>query len=127
MRAKKEKWERNNPRSGCWHQEEGECASRCQLNRTKNSWAKGQGDEESWQEGDQMTAHWDEEQKLEEFLERRRMEGSTLQLVVYERMSQGNGANGTKEKKKVIGWSTEEMREKPNTSLEEDTEEMCTE
>ena len=49
----------------------------------------------------------------------------TPELVVHERMSKGKGANGTKEKKKVIGWSTEEMREKPNISLEEDTEEKC--
>ena len=29
-----------------------------------------------------------------------------------------------KEKKQVIGWCTEEMKEKPNVSLKEDTEEM---
>ena len=30
----------------------------------------------------------------------------------------------TKEKKKVPGWSTEEMKERPNVAEEEDTEEM---
>ena len=84
-------------------------------------------EEEDWQEGDQMAAPWDEEQKLEEILERRKMEGSSLQLevmqkapmlVVQERMSQGEGVKGLKEKKKVTGWSTEEMKEKPNISLE---------
>ena len=29
-------------------------------------------EEESWQEGDQMAAQWDEEQKMVEILERRR-------------------------------------------------------
>ena len=46
------------------------------------------------------------------------------ELVVHERMSQGKGVKGMKEKEKVIGWSTEEMREKPNVALEEDSEEM---
>ena len=35
-------------------------------------------EEASWQEGDQMAAQWDEEQILEEILERRRMEGSPV-------------------------------------------------
>ena len=47
------------------------------------------------------------------------------ELVVHERVSKGKGANGTKEMKKVIGWSSEEMREKPNNSWEKYTEEMC--
>ena len=34
-------------------------------------------EEEGWQERDQVAAHWDDEQKLEEILEQRRMEGST--------------------------------------------------
>ena len=76
-------------------------------------------EEESWQEGDQV-AQWDEEHKLEEILERTRMEGSTVQLdgmqnvlelFVQERMSQGIGVKG-KEKKKVFRWSMEEMKEK---------------
>ena len=71
------------------------------------SWDSSQvenGEEkESWQERDQMAAQWDEEQKMEEILERRRMEGSSLhfeavrnepELVVHERMSQGIGVNG---------------------------------
>ena len=39
-------------------------------------------------------------------------------------MSQGLGVKGFKEKKKVPGWSMEEMREKPNIAVEVDTEEM---
>ena len=47
------------------------------------------------------------------------MEGSTLklevmqmvrELVVHERVTQGKGVKGFKEKKKVKGWSTEEMK-----------------
>ena len=54
------------------------------------------------------------------------MEGSSLQLevlrkvpelVVKERMSQGIGVKGFKEKKKVTGWSMEEMEEKPNIAV----------
>ena len=37
-------------------------------------------EEESWRERDQIAAQWDEEQQLEEILEQRRMEGSSLQL-----------------------------------------------
>ena len=74
-----------------------------------------------------------EDEKLEEILERKRMEGSSLQaevmqkvpeLVVHELMSQGKKMRGIKGKKKVIGWSTEEMKDKANNLLEEDTKEM---
>ena len=65
-------------------------------------------EEESWREGDQMAAQWDGEQKLEEIVERRRTEGSSLKLevmqkvpepVVQECMSQGKRVKGLKEKK----------------------------
>ena len=46
------------------------------------------------------------------------------ELVVHERMCQGEGVKGTEETKKVKGWSTVEMKDKPNSLLEEDTEEM---
>ena len=46
------------------------------------------------------------------------------ELVVNERMSQGEKGKDTKEKKKVPGWSIEEMKERPNIAVEEDTEEM---
>ena len=71
--------------------------------------------------------------KLEEILEHRTMEGRSLQwdvirkvpeLVVKERMSQGTRVKGFKEKKKVSGWSMEEMKEEPNISVGVDTEEM---
>ena len=64
-------------------------------------------------------------------MEQRRMEGSSLQVeamqkvpekVVHERMSQGERVKCTKGKKK--GWSTEEMKDKANSLLEEETEEM---
>ena len=41
-------------------------------------------------------------------------------------MFQSKKVKGTKEKKKVKGWSAEEMKDKPSSSLEEDTEEMRT-
>ena len=90
-------------------------------------------EEEDWQKENQMEVQWAEGEKLEEILERRRMEGGSLQaevmqkvleLVVHERMSQGKEVRGTKEKKKVKGSSTEEMKDKPSSSLEEDTGEM---
>ena len=39
-------------------------------------------EEESWQEGGQMAEQWEEEQHLEDIVERRRMEGSSLKLDV---------------------------------------------
>ena len=66
-------------------------------------------------------------------LEQKRMDGSSFKLevmqkvperVVQERVSQGRGVKGLKEKKKVSGWSLEEMKEKPNIAVEEKTEEM---
>ena len=80
-----------------------------------------------------MEVQWAEDEKLEETWERRRTEGSSLQadvmqkvheLVVHERMSQGEEGKCTKEKKKVEGWSTEEMKDNANSHLEVDTEEM---
>ena len=65
-----------------------------------------------------MEVRWAEDEKLEEVLERRRMEGNSLQaevtqkvseLVVHEHMSQGKKVKCTREKK-VKGWPTEEMK-----------------
>ena len=93
---------------------------------------ENEDEEESWQEGDQMAAQREEEQELEEIMERRRMEGSSLQLNVMqqvselmanERMSQGNG-EGFQRKEERTRWSSEEMKEKPNLDVVEDTEEM---
>ena len=39
-------------------------------------------------------------------------------------MSQGEEVRGTRVKKKVKRWSTEEMIDKPHSLIEEDTEEM---
>ena len=69
-----------------------------------------------------MAAQWEEEQQLEEIVEPKSIEGNYLklevmqkvpELVVQERMSQGKGMKGLKEKKKVQGWSIEETKEKP--------------
>ena len=90
-------------------------------------------EEESWQEGDQMARQCEEEQHLDDWIERRRMEGSSLksdvmqkvpELVVNKRMSQGKNGKDTKEKKNLPGWSIEEMKVRPNIAVEEDTEEM---
>ena len=75
------------------------------------------------EKGTRLAAQWDEEQKLEEIVARRRMEGSSLQLevmqkvlelVVQESMSQGKGMKGLKEKKEVQGWPFEDVKEKQN-------------
>ena len=59
-------------------------------------------EEEYWQKEEQMDVQWAEDEKLEEILERRRMQGSSLQaevtqkvpeLVVHERMSQGKNVS----------------------------------
>ena len=90
-------------------------------------------EEESWQERDQMAAQWDEEQKLEEILVQREMEGSPGQfevvrrvpeLVVHERMSQGIRVKGLKEKKNVLGWSLKELKEELSVAEKEDAEEV---
>ena len=41
---------------------------------------------ESWQEGDQMAEQREEEQHLEDLVERRRMEGSSLKLDVIQKV-----------------------------------------
>ena len=46
------------------------------------------------------------------------------ELRVHERMSQVEKTKCAKGRKKVKGWSTEEMKNKGNSLLEEDTEEM---
>ena len=70
---------------------------------------------------------------MDDLIERRRIEGSSLKLDVMQkvpelvgnkRTSQGEKEKDTKEKKKVPGWSTEEMKERPNIAVEVDTEEM---
>ena len=66
----------------------------------------------------QMEVQWNEEQKLKETLERRRVEvmQNVPEFVVHERMTKGEEVKCTEEKKKVEGWSVEEMSA--------DTEEM---
>ena len=79
-----------------------------------------------------MAGQWEEEQHFDDLIERRRMEGSFLkldvmqkvpELVASKRMSQGKKGKDTKEKTKVSGWSIEDMKERPNIAVEENTEE----
>ena len=49
---------------------------------------------------------------------------SHAKVVVHERMSKGEKVKCPKEKKKVKGWSTEEMKDKANSRFKLDTEEM---
>ena len=81
------------------------------MRRWDCSQIENEAEDESWRQGDQMEVHWDEEQRLEEILERRRMEGSPLQLevmqkvpelVVQERMSQGEGSKREKESTRMV-------------------------
>ena len=67
-----------------------------------------------------MAALWDEVQKMKEILEQRGMD----ELVVHERMSQGKRMKGLDEKKKVSGWSMEEMKEDLSVAEKEDAEEV---
>ena len=43
-------------------------------------------EEESWQEGDQMAEQREEEQHLDDLIERRRMEGSSLNLDLVQKV-----------------------------------------
>ena len=92
-------------------------------------------EEDDWNKENQMGRHWDEEEKLEEVLGRRRMEGSFLQvevmqkvpeIVVHERMSQVERTKCAKEKKKVKGGSSEEMLFEANSFWEEEMKNMET-
>ena len=80
-----------------------------------------------------MAEQWEEEQHSDDMVERRRMEGSSLkldvmqkvlELVVTERMSQGGKVKNPEEKKKVTGWSIEEMKDMPDMAVEQDADEM---
>ena len=64
---------------------------------------KRREEEDDCEKGDQMEVQWAEDEKLEEILERRRREGSSLkadvmqnvpELVVHERVSQGKKSEG---------------------------------
>ena len=69
-------------------------------------WSQIEYEEEegSWREKDQMAAQWEQEQKLDEIVEQRRIEGDSLklevmrkalELVVHERVSHGVGVRGS--------------------------------
>ena len=103
------------------------------MQRLDCSQIENEEEEESWQEGDQVAEQWEEKQQSDGIVERRRTEGSSSklddmqkvhELVVNERMSQGERVKSPKEEKKVPGWSIEEMKEKSIIAVEEDTEEM---
>ena len=86
------------------------------IQRWDSSRIENEEEEESWQKDDQMAEQWEEKQHLDDLIERRRMEvmQKVPDLVVNKRMSQGEKGKDTKEKKKVPGWSIEEMKERPN-------------
>ena len=80
------------------------------IQRWDCSQIENEEEEESGQGGDQMAEQWEEEQHLDDIVESIGMEGSSLkldvvqkvpELVVTERMSQGEKVKETKEKKKV--------------------------
>ena len=87
-------------------------------------------EEESWREGNQMAAPWDEEQKLDEIVERRRMEGSSLKLEVMQKVPEpvvheltrqrGEGSQREKESTRMVFRRDEG---KTNIAGVEDTEE----
>ena len=55
------------------------------IQRWDCSQLENEEEKESWQEGDQMAEQWAEEQHLEDIVERRRMEGSSLKLDVIQK------------------------------------------
>ena len=72
-----------------------------------SSQIENEGEEESWREGDQMAAQWDEELKLEELLKRRRMEGSSLKLEVMQKVThvtryRGEGSQREEESTRMV-------------------------
>ena len=76
-------------------------------------------EEEVWQEKNQMTLQWAEDEKLD-------VMQKAPESVVHDRMAQGEKVTGAKVKKQVKGWSTEEMKDQSCRHLEEDTKEMRT-
>ena len=88
---KKERWTRRAKKkgSGVKSQGEGKCNDgekddvRSPVEQSfMQSWdclqTENEEEEESWRERDQMAVQWEEEQKLDEIVEQRRMEGDTL-------------------------------------------------
>ena len=79
-----------------------------------------------------MAEQWEEEKNGRnrgKKMDRRKLlkfgcHAKVLELVVNERTSQGKKMESPKDKTKVPGRSVEEMKEKPNITVEEDTEEM---
>ena len=86
------------------HEDVKSTAQRTAGQSVKRNWDCSQSEneeeeeEEDWQKEDQMEVQWAEDEKLEDILERRKMEGGSLQaevmqkvseLVVHERVSQG--------------------------------------
>ena len=77
-----------------------------------------------------MAAQWDEQQKLEDILGRRRMVGSPVQLEVVQNVHElfvhdpRNRGERNQRKKEVSVWSMEEKKEKLSIAVEEDTEEV---
>ena len=112
------------------HEDAESTAQRSVGQNVKQNWdcsqIEAEDEDEEWRKGDQMEMQWNEDEKLEEMLERRRVQAEVMQkvpeLVAHERISQGEKSG--EEQKKVKGWSTEEMKNKPRDDREEDTEEI---
>ena len=103
------------------------------MQRSDCSQIENEEQEESWQEGDQMAEQWEEEQHLEDVVERRRVEGSSLnsdvipkvlELLANERMFHGQKVKNIQAKRKVPAWSIEQMKDRTNFAEEEDAEDL---
>ena len=55
------------------------------IQRWDSSQIENEEEEEGWQEGDQMAEQWEEEQHLDDIVERRRMDGISLKLDVMQK------------------------------------------
>ena len=104
--------------------------------RVRQRWSCSQVEDEEgvWQNEDRMEMQWAEKEKLATSFEQKWMEGFSLkteaiqkvhELMVHERVCQVIDVKGTKEKKKVKGWSTEEMNNHESSYVVEGTEEMA--
>ena len=94
----------------------------------------GNEEKEAWQEGNQMALQCAEDEKFQEIWEQRRKERSAPkleamqkapELVVHKRMAQGEEVTGAKVERRVVGWSTEDMKDQASCHSE-GTEEMRT-
>ena len=76
---------------------------------------------------------WRQDEEMEKIVQQKKVNGGAWQvealqkvpeLIAQNRMSQSQKIQGSEGKKNLRGWSMEEMKDKPSSSLVEDTEEM---